>query len=83
MDIRQLRRTSQVTQLELAQRTGISRVRISFAECGYISLSTQELALVRQALLDAVDARAGRLLLSVAAIDHDVAVATREESVQV
>jgi len=50
MDIRQLRRTARLTQVELANETGISRMKVSLAECGYVELTEAEEHLVRQAV---------------------------------
>jgi len=61
MDIRQLRKTARITQWELADRTGISRMRLSLAECGYVSLTAAELAAVESATVSTAEARLQQL----------------------
>lgn len=46
MDIRQLRRAARMTQYELAAKTGISKVRLSFAECRYLELNADEITAI-------------------------------------
>ena len=50
IDIRQLRKAARLTQIELAQQTGISRVRLSLAECDYVKLSHKELDLIQKVI---------------------------------
>lgn len=56
-DVRQLRRAARITQYELAERTGISRMRLSLAECGYVSLTTAELNAVESATVSSAQDR--------------------------
>jgi transcriptional regulator with XRE-family HTH domain len=57
MDVRQLRRAARMTQYELAERTGISRMRLSLAECGYISLTIAELSAIEDATVSSAQDR--------------------------
>jgi hypothetical protein len=61
MDIRELRRMARLTQIELAHLTGINRVKLSFAECHYVTLTAQEEASIRKAITEAVDSHALRV----------------------
>jgi len=61
MDLRQLRKMAGLTQWELAQRCGVSRMRLSLAECGQVELSAEEEADVRGVLLEVIKARAAQL----------------------
>ncbi len=61
MDLRQLRRSARLTQFELAQRTGINRVRLSFAECGYTVLSRAEQDAIRTAIAGAAKSHTDRI----------------------
>jgi transcriptional regulator with XRE-family HTH domain len=57
VQLRQLRKAARLTQLELSQRTGIERTRVSFAECDYVRLSNQEEVAVRRAVAESVESR--------------------------
>jgi transcriptional regulator with XRE-family HTH domain len=57
MDVRQLRRAARMTQYELADRTGISRMRLSLAECGYVSLTAAELSAIESATVSSAQDR--------------------------
>lgn len=46
----QVRRARKMSQFALAERTGIPRWRIAFAEAGYQKLSRQQLEVVRRVL---------------------------------
>ena len=61
MKLRELRRMADLTQIELAQQCGVSRVKLSLAECGQIELSPNEDNVVRTTLLDVIAARAAQL----------------------
>lgn len=61
MDIKQIRKASGLTQIELAQRVKVSRVRLSLAECGYIVLDPEELEAIKQTALVEAESRAARL----------------------
>jgi transcriptional regulator with XRE-family HTH domain len=65
VNIRKLRRLARLTQVELAKRTGISRVRLSMAECGYLSLTSDERMRVSQVARNEVELRLRRIALSV------------------
>ena len=56
MDLRQLRKMAGLTQWELAQQCGLSRMRLSLAECGQLVLRAEEESAVRNVLLDAIKA---------------------------
>jgi transcriptional regulator with XRE-family HTH domain len=51
MNLKELRRMADLTQFQLAQRCGVSRMRLSLAECGQIELNAKEDSAVRKALL--------------------------------
>lgn len=55
MDIREMRRIVGLTQVELAVRSGIDRTRLSFAECGYVELSAEEKAAIKNAISKAAE----------------------------
>jgi transcriptional regulator with XRE-family HTH domain len=61
MNLKQLRKMAALTQLELAQRCGVSRMKLSLAECGYVDLYPEELAGVHKTLLDAIEKRDAQL----------------------
>jgi DNA-binding XRE family transcriptional regulator len=61
MDIRELRRMARLTQIELAHLTGINRVKLSFAECHYVTLTAQEESSIREAIAEAVESQALRV----------------------
>ena len=62
MDIRELRKAARITQWELASRTGISRMRLSLAECGYVALTATELAAIQTTTLAIAEARVHGLI---------------------
>jgi DNA-binding XRE family transcriptional regulator len=47
--IREIRKAARLTQFHLSQLTGISRTRLSFAECGYLTLTLDELQRIETA----------------------------------
>jgi transcriptional regulator with XRE-family HTH domain len=59
--LRQLRKIARLTQIELSQRTGIDRTRLSFLECGYLSLTKEEESLIRKAIVEAAESHALRV----------------------
>jgi transcriptional regulator with XRE-family HTH domain len=59
--LRQLRKIARLTQIELSQRTGIDRTRLSFLECGYLSLTKEEESLIRKAITEATESHAARV----------------------
>ncbi len=50
MNLRDLRKSVGLTQLVLANETGISRMRLSLAECGYVTLHADEQERIKQVL---------------------------------
>ncbi len=56
-NLKELRKMASLTQFELAQRCGISRMRLSLAECEQIHLCPDELANVQRILLAAIENR--------------------------
>jgi transcriptional regulator with XRE-family HTH domain len=61
MDIKKLRKMADLTQFELAQRCGVSRMRLSLVECGQLELYSEEELAVRKVLLMAIEARSAQL----------------------
>ena len=62
VDIRKLRRAARLTQLELCLKSGISRMRLSLAECGYVELRPEEIEAIHRTVTDEVNARASAFL---------------------
>ncbi len=58
MNIREVRRVARLTQIELAQLANINRVRLSFAECHYLSLTAEEEASICKAISEATERNA-------------------------
>lgn len=48
--MKNLRKEKKISQYRLAQLTGISRDRITKAECGYVDLSTEEASKIKNAI---------------------------------
>jgi transcriptional regulator with XRE-family HTH domain len=61
MDLKELRRMADLTQFELAQRCGVSRMRLSLAECGQLQLRQDEDSAVRKVLLGVIESRAAQI----------------------
>jgi len=61
MDLKELRRMADLTQFELAQRCGVSRMRLSLAECGQIELNANEDSAVRKTLMGVIEHRSTQL----------------------
>ena len=61
MDLKELRRMADLTQFELAQRCGVSRMRLSLAECGQLQLRQDEASAVRKVLLGVIESRAAQI----------------------
>jgi transcriptional regulator with XRE-family HTH domain len=61
MDIKKLRKMADLTQFELAQRCGVSRMRLSLAECGQLELDPEGEIAIRGALLAAIEGRVAQL----------------------
>jgi transcriptional regulator with XRE-family HTH domain len=66
-DLREMRQLAGITQFALSQRSGVSRMRLSLAECGEAELDGEELARIRTVLLGAVAARVLQLQAVLAA----------------
>jgi transcriptional regulator with XRE-family HTH domain len=60
-NLRRIRKAVRMTQLELSQKTGIERARLSFAECGYVFLSGNEEAAIRRAITETAASRAEQM----------------------
>jgi len=56
-DIKKLRRMADLTQCALARRCGVSRMRLSLAECGQIKLRPEEETAVRKVLVSSIERR--------------------------
>jgi DNA-binding XRE family transcriptional regulator len=61
LNLKQLRKMAALTQFELAQRCGVSRMKLSLAECGYVDLYPEEVLGVHRALLEAIKNRDAQL----------------------
>jgi transcriptional regulator with XRE-family HTH domain len=61
--IRELRRASNLSQIELSRKSGVSRFRIQLAESGTLKLRPTELLAIREAVRPAL-ARAAELLIT-------------------
>jgi transcriptional regulator with XRE-family HTH domain len=61
MNIKTLRKMADLTQFELAQRCGVSRMRLSLVECGQLELHSEEELAVRRVLLAAIEDRSVQL----------------------
>ncbi len=61
VNIRKLRRLVCLTQVELAKRTGISRVRLSMAECGYLHLNPDEVSRITEVAKNELEVRLRRI----------------------
>jgi transcriptional regulator with XRE-family HTH domain len=61
--IRELRRASNLSQIQLAEKSGVSRFRIQLAESGTLQLREAELQAIRDAVRQGL-AKAARLLCS-------------------
>jgi transcriptional regulator with XRE-family HTH domain len=61
MDLKELRKMAGLTQWELAQRCGVSRMRLSLAECEQVELRPEETIATRKILLERIESRAAQL----------------------
>jgi transcriptional regulator with XRE-family HTH domain len=61
MNLKELRRMADLTQFQLARQSGVSRMRLSLAECQQLKLTAQEEGAVRKALLEVIESRAAQL----------------------
>ena len=53
-DLREMRALSRLTQFSLSRRSGVSRTRLSLAECGEAELATDEEEKIRGVLFAAM-----------------------------
>ncbi len=60
-DLRSLCEASGLTQFQLATRSGVSRMRLSLAECGDVVLTGEEERRVRECVLGAVREQSSKL----------------------
>jgi transcriptional regulator with XRE-family HTH domain len=61
MDLKELRRMADLTQFQLAQRCGVSRMRLSLPECEQLDLRPDEDRAVRKVLLGVIESRSAQL----------------------
>lgn len=64
--LKALRRDSGLTQQQLANAAGVPRWRIAHAEVGIVKLTSEEMGLIRNALVFACRQRSARVLRSLA-----------------
>ncbi len=69
--VKDLRNAARLTQIELAQRSGIERTRLSLAECGYLSLTDEEASSILRAIAEAAEARILSVRQALAQIRHE------------
>ena len=62
-NLQQRRKKSGMSQFSLAQSSGISRMRLSLAETGQVTLTDDEEAAIRRALNDYLQAKAHEMAL--------------------
>jgi transcriptional regulator with XRE-family HTH domain len=65
-DLKSMRELAGMTQFSISRRSGVSRMRLSLAECGEVELDAEEEAAVRRILLAAIEARALQLQMVLA-----------------
>jgi transcriptional regulator with XRE-family HTH domain len=75
MDLKELRRMADLTQFQLAQRCGVSRMRLSLAECGQLELNANEERAVRKTLMGVIEHRSDQLKGVLGALSGKEAVA--------
>jgi transcriptional regulator with XRE-family HTH domain len=61
-NLRKLRRDAALTQYALAKATGIDRTKISHAELGMVTLAADEIARLRNILLEVARKKSARVL---------------------
>ena len=81
MNLKELRRMANLTQFQLAQRCGVSRMRLSLAECEQLQLRPDEDRAVRNVLLHVIESRAAQLQIRILH-QHDVAGSLRKSPPQ-
>jgi len=59
--LRKMREASGLSQIALARRAGVSRMRLQLAEAGEITLRPEEIEVVNRALREVIERRASAL----------------------
>jgi len=59
--LRRLRERARLTQFVVAQKSGVTRMRLSLAESGQLRLRPEEEAAVREAIREGIEQQAARL----------------------
>lgn len=59
--LRALRERARLTQFTVARKSGVSRMRLSLAECGRLRLRPEEEEAVRQAIREGIEEQTARL----------------------
>ena len=72
MDLRTVRKEAGLSQYTIAQRAGISRMRLSLAECGEIELQPSEIDSIRKALGVEIEKRAGKLQSTLSKMESEL-----------
>jgi len=72
MNIKKLRKMAVLTQFQLAKKCGVSRMRLSLAECEQIQLTEDELTAIRRTLLEAIENRAVQIRHTLTAADSEL-----------
>jgi transcriptional regulator with XRE-family HTH domain len=70
VNLKKLRKLAAMTQFELAQRCGVSRMRLSLAECEQIDLNAEELAAICKTLFEAIENRAIQIRYALTSADN-------------
>jgi transcriptional regulator with XRE-family HTH domain len=60
-DLRAMRELAGITQFSLSRRSGVSRMRLSLAECGETELSAEEREKITKVLLAAIQLKRTRI----------------------
>jgi len=71
--LRQLRKLGRVSQVELAHRTGIDRIRLSFAENGYCELTAEEQTKILKVIAAIAEANAANVRRTVSTMEDRAA----------
>ena len=56
-----MRKAAGLAQIELARKVGISRVRLSLAECDHLTLRPEEVDAIKEAAINEAEKNAARL----------------------
>ena len=65
IDVRKIRCAGKVSQVELSLLTGISRPRLSAAECGYLTLSDEEQIAIEEAVAQVIQRRSSEFQVAI------------------